>query len=518
MATIQGIYIALFGRPADPAGLAFFNAETNNGADLTAIGDLASQDEYQSRFTGLSNEEIVNSIYQSLFGRDGEQAGIDFFVAGLEDGTFNINNIAIAILDGAQGDDLATVNAKIAAANIFTSNLDQQVEIDAYAGPDAAQIGRDFINGVNKDDAGTEAEADAAILLLLGDEAEGPGNGGGGGGGGGAGGANPDFSTFTLAELLAIPSGNEPVNYNLATTPGTEDIGTLDAANYARIENLLINATNEAEYAASGGYEVVVADSYENILAAQAVLNADAGVSSVVLNDDNGTNTVDASSLTMDYSVFGLTGDDIITTAAGNRHYIDGGVGVDTINLAVQAGDDVIALATTYADRDIISNFEILFDNLEIEDMNVTADVSGGIAADQYATINAIRMPAGTAIQIGPLGNFDLTAQTTTDHAVVEFTNSNFNSDFDSVVTGNDLFKALRNDLTSLNNREIANIDVGADGWAGYLIAYADNNAYVFYASDANNNGLLAEGEVSLAATITGVTVGDLDYTNFVTA
>ena len=42
MATIQGIYVALFGRPADPNGLSYFNGVTKNGADLTAIGDLAS--------------------------------------------------------------------------------------------------------------------------------------------------------------------------------------------------------------------------------------------------------------------------------------------------------------------------------------------------------------------------------------------------------------------------------------------------------------------------------------------
>ncbi len=47
MATIQGVYMALFGRPADPLGLAFFNSATNNGANLTAIGDLAATAEYQ---------------------------------------------------------------------------------------------------------------------------------------------------------------------------------------------------------------------------------------------------------------------------------------------------------------------------------------------------------------------------------------------------------------------------------------------------------------------------------------
>ena len=41
MATIQGVYLALFGRPADPLGLSFFNTATNNGANLAAIGPAA---------------------------------------------------------------------------------------------------------------------------------------------------------------------------------------------------------------------------------------------------------------------------------------------------------------------------------------------------------------------------------------------------------------------------------------------------------------------------------------------
>ncbi len=98
MATIQGIYVALFGRPADPTGLSYFNGVTKNGADLTAIGDLASTAEYKERFVGQTNIQIVNSIYKSLFNRDAEADGLKFFVDGLTNGTFNIKNIAIAIL------------------------------------------------------------------------------------------------------------------------------------------------------------------------------------------------------------------------------------------------------------------------------------------------------------------------------------------------------------------------------------------------------------------------------------
>ncbi|MEO3386182.1 DUF4214 domain-containing protein [Mesorhizobium sp. CAU 1741] len=181
MATIQGIYIALFGRPADPAGLEFFNEATNNGADLTAIGDLAATDEYQDRFTGMSNEEIVNSIYLSLFERDGEAEGVEFYVNALEDGTYTINEIAIAILDGAQGTDLDTVNAKIAAGDLFLERLDLDEEIDAYDGLDAADLVRQFFDTVDTGNVPDEASIDDLIEELLAQEGQAPGGGGGGG-------------------------------------------------------------------------------------------------------------------------------------------------------------------------------------------------------------------------------------------------------------------------------------------------------------------------------------------------
>jgi hypothetical protein len=55
MASIQGIYVALFGRPADPTGLDHWNEVTNGGADLANIGDLTGTAEYQDRFTGLTD-------------------------------------------------------------------------------------------------------------------------------------------------------------------------------------------------------------------------------------------------------------------------------------------------------------------------------------------------------------------------------------------------------------------------------------------------------------------------------
>ncbi|MCW5721256.1 MAG: hypothetical protein KIS86_08950 [Devosia sp.] len=77
MSAIQSIYVALFGRPADPGGLAYWTEVTNNGADLSVMLDtLPSLPEYQARFAGMTNSEIVNSIYLALFGRDAEPDGL----------------------------------------------------------------------------------------------------------------------------------------------------------------------------------------------------------------------------------------------------------------------------------------------------------------------------------------------------------------------------------------------------------------------------------------------------------
>lgn len=166
MATIQGVYLALFGRPADPAGLSFFNGVTANGANLAGIADLAKQPEYLTRFAGKTQTEIVQTIYQSLFGRDGDPAGVAFFVGELNSGRQTINSIAINILDGAQGTDLTLANKKLAASALFTAAIDTDAEKAAYNGT-TINVGVDFLKAITLTSTEvTKADADAAVLLL----------------------------------------------------------------------------------------------------------------------------------------------------------------------------------------------------------------------------------------------------------------------------------------------------------------------------------------------------------------
>ena len=93
------------------------------------------------------------------------QASI-WFVDALNKGTLSINNIAIAILDGAQGADKGILDAKLASADLFTKALDTPAEVGGYVGTTAADAGRAFLAGVTTSTAKTAKDADDAITTM----------------------------------------------------------------------------------------------------------------------------------------------------------------------------------------------------------------------------------------------------------------------------------------------------------------------------------------------------------------
>ncbi|WP_312223889.1 beta strand repeat-containing protein [Rhizobium rhizoryzae] len=238
MASIQGVYVALFGRPADPTGLAYFNGVTNNGANLNAIGNLASTSEYQARFAGQSNTQIITTIYQSLFNRAPEAAGLNFFVDALNKGTLSINNIAIAILDGAQGSDKTLVDKKIAAADLFTKELDTPVEVGNYTGLTAASKGVAYLSAVTATSATPTAATAAAAVLTLGTD---------------SGVAGVTISLATANDVVAATAANPA----LKSTAGDDTI--VGGATYAAT-NIIDAGAGTDKLTASLGANVTVAE------------------------------------------------------------------------------------------------------------------------------------------------------------------------------------------------------------------------------------------------------------------
>src|SRR6218665_2385164 len=161
MTSLQEIYIAFFGRPADPEGLHYWEEHLGTGTTLTAVADrMSAQAEFQEAFTGLSDTGMIEAIFENLFGRSPDAEGLHFYLGELEAGRATADTIAIRIIDAAKGADLSPLQAKVAAAGLFTSQLDTAVEIAAYRGDSAADVGRLYLKDIDDGKSATSEMAD----------------------------------------------------------------------------------------------------------------------------------------------------------------------------------------------------------------------------------------------------------------------------------------------------------------------------------------------------------------------
>lgn len=130
-AQIQNAYVAFFNRPADVAGLNYWSAYTGTLADL--YNTFAQSSEYTGLFTSLNNTQKVNAIYTNLLGRTPDVAGLNYWVLQLDQGKVTTANLALAIVNGAQGTDATAITNKVSAATTFTAALDTAAEVLNYA-------------------------------------------------------------------------------------------------------------------------------------------------------------------------------------------------------------------------------------------------------------------------------------------------------------------------------------------------------------------------------------------------
>jgi hypothetical protein len=162
---IQKLYVAYFNRPADTAGLAYWEGvvEAAKGDTAAVSAAFAADTEYKAAYKDLSNADIVNKVYQNLFGRPAEAAGRDYWANLLDKKTITIDAVVTAIATGAQGSDLTAYNNKVKAAAAFTAALDTPAEQSGYTGDAANAIAKTYISGVTTDASLTAAIAPAVL-------------------------------------------------------------------------------------------------------------------------------------------------------------------------------------------------------------------------------------------------------------------------------------------------------------------------------------------------------------------
>ena len=133
---LQKFFLAFYGRPADPAGLNYWASQMDGrlkSLDVALAAALGSTDqaEFRALYGNTPTVAIFTStVYQNLFGRPAESAGLSYwqsrYDAGIRSGysADEVRAIMIVwIIDGAQGTDAVAVTNKANLATEYSRQL-----------------------------------------------------------------------------------------------------------------------------------------------------------------------------------------------------------------------------------------------------------------------------------------------------------------------------------------------------------------------------------------------------------
>jgi len=157
---LQQAYLAYFGRPADVSGLSFYADKT----EASVVAAFSASAESQAFFGSLNTLAQINTIYQNLFNRAAEPAGLTYWAGEINAGRLSLAQASMGILAGAQNDDKLAVTNKLAAATAFTAALDTSAEMIGYQGSSVITSARAYLASVGSTAASlTAATATTAL-------------------------------------------------------------------------------------------------------------------------------------------------------------------------------------------------------------------------------------------------------------------------------------------------------------------------------------------------------------------
>ena len=138
-AQVQQLYVAYLGRAADKAGLDYWLDELNASPATLTLEDLRAnfvneQPEYADAYAGLTRSETVSKIYLNLFGRPADAAGLTYWTTGAG-ASVSADQLLVAFINGAATADAAVVTNKVLVSEVYTSTAG-----DNYSQADATTI------------------------------------------------------------------------------------------------------------------------------------------------------------------------------------------------------------------------------------------------------------------------------------------------------------------------------------------------------------------------------------------
>jgi len=268
---LQKLYVAYFNRPADTAGLNYYEGvlESAKGdakviaTTMAAISaSFAASAEYKAAYANMSNADIVNTIYKNIFGHDADAAGKKFYADLLDSKALTIDNVVTQVAGGAQGSDKTAFDNKVNASLAFTTALGTT---NSYSGDKANAEAKAFLTKVT-DNASYANQTDPVILATTVAK------------------VNLAGTAFSLQSALS--------NKAAADTAYTNFLAAADGDNNAK------TSTTEAAIAADVTAKMTALDGK----IAGDYTNATAGVRAALLADQQAANAKDVTTKTDDLS------------------------------------------------------------------------------------------------------------------------------------------------------------------------------------------------------------------------
>jgi hypothetical protein len=156
--TVNAFYVAFYGRPADPAGLAYWSQQlAQAGGDISVIKEaFANSQEAKVRFSSTTAADRITEIYQQLFNRAPDADGLKYWVDTVSKGHASMADVAIDLLQGALGGDASVVTLRQKAAAAFTAHV--AATGTSYDGYQAIQAGQLLVKSVNAATTSTDID------------------------------------------------------------------------------------------------------------------------------------------------------------------------------------------------------------------------------------------------------------------------------------------------------------------------------------------------------------------------
>jgi len=154
------LYLAYFGRPADPAGQNFWTQAGSANTMQQQSNNFATAPEWTSAIAGMTNDQIVNLIYINSFGHAPDAAGLRFWSDAITNGVLSVGDAAWQIVTNAGPADTAIVAAKVTAALGYTAAVAADTTDSlAYGNSAAFASANSWLDAIT-----TEAQATAALV------------------------------------------------------------------------------------------------------------------------------------------------------------------------------------------------------------------------------------------------------------------------------------------------------------------------------------------------------------------